>query len=385
VSSSLGKILAEKRILVCVGSGGVGKTTTAAALALEAALRGRRTLVLTIDPAKRLANSLGLPALGHDIQEVPVERLAAARPGGPAPEGKLFAMMLDQERAFNEVVEEHASDPDAVKRIMANPVYQQISSSLAGSQEYAALAKLHELDQGGAWDLIVVDTPPTAHALDFLDAPRKLTEAIDSPAIEWFRKLRGEGGSRWSVVGRTGTYVIKKLAKFVGSRFIDDLSVFFTEFSDILAGFRARAQEVFTLLRQDRVGFVLVASPEAMALREAMFFYGRLAESEMPLAGFVINRVHPSRPVALEVVALAERLAGEVAGLELQPGTLRIAAEAMLASHAEQELLARSDAASIERVGGEIDASVPVAQVPQLDRDVHDVERLAELGAYLMA
>src|SRR5690606_33352848 len=149
----------------------------------------------------------------------------------------------------------------AVKRILANPIYAQISSSLAGSQEYAAMATLQDFDARGEFDLIVVDTPPTAHALDFLDAPQKLTGAIDSPAVEWFRKLRGQERSGWAVVGKTGSYVLKRLSKFVGTRFLDDLALFFTEFNDILGGFRQRAEETFALLRQDRVGFVLVASP----------------------------------------------------------------------------------------------------------------------------
>src|SRR3954469_14600730 len=206
-------------------------------------------------------------------------------------------MMLDQKQAFDEVVGRHARDPAAVQRILANPVYAQVSGSLSGAQEYAAMAKLHDFDRTGEWELIVVDTPPTSHAIDFLDAPRKLSEAIDSPAIEWFRKLQGGGGSGWSLVGKTGAYVLKRLAKFVGSKFIEDLGVFFTEFNDILGGFRQRAEETFALLRQPRVGFVLVASPEAMAVREALFFHERLVAASMPFCGFVVNKVHPQRPL----------------------------------------------------------------------------------------
>src|SRR5687767_9513605 len=238
-------VLLERRILVCVGSGGVGKTTTAAALALTAARRGKKTLVLTIDPAKLLAASLGLAALGHQLQEFDPALIR------PAPGGALYAMMLDQKQAFDEVVARHAKVPAAVQRILANPVYAQISGALSGAQEYAAMAKLHDFDRTGDWDLIVVDTPPTAHALDFLDAPQKLTQAIDSPAIEWFRKMQGGSGSGWSVVGKTGSFVIKRLAKFVGSQFLSDLSMFFTEFHDILGGFRQRAEQTFALLRQD--------------------------------------------------------------------------------------------------------------------------------------
>ena len=165
------------------------------------------------------------------------------------------------------------------------------------------MAKLHDFDRTGEWELIVVDTPPTSHALDFLDAPRKLSEAIDSPAIEWFRKLQGGSGSGWSLVGKTGAFVLKRLAKFVGSKFIDDLGVFFTEFNDILGGFRQRAEETFSLLRQPRVGFVLVASPEPMAVREALAFHDRLIGAAMPFVGFVVNKVYASRPLPAGIAA----------------------------------------------------------------------------------
>src|SRR5690348_12569081 len=307
-------VLLERRIIVCVGSGGVGKTTTAATLALAAARRGKKTLVLTIDPAKRLANSLGLEALGHQVQEVPP---ALVHAGAPSRTGSPHAMMLDQKAAFDEVVQRHAKDPEAVKRILANPVYAQISGSLAGAQEYAAMAKLHDFDRSGEWGLIVVDTPPTAHALDFLDAPQKLSEAIDSPAIEWFRKLQGGGGSGWSLVGKTGAYVLKRLAKFVGSRFIDDLAVFFTEFNDVLGGCHQRAEETFALLRRPRVGFVLIASPEPMAVREALSFHDRLTSAGMPFIGFVVNKLHASRPLATTPGALEAALAAQPAVAQL--------------------------------------------------------------------
>ncbi|HWU91555.1 MAG TPA: ArsA-related P-loop ATPase, partial [Kofleriaceae bacterium] len=342
-------VLLERRILVCVGSGGVGKTTTAATLALAAARRGRRTLVLTIDPARRLANSLGLASLGHRVQEVDP---ALVRRGAPSDTGSLHAMMLDQKAAFDEMVAQHAKDPAAVQRILANPVYAQVSGSLAGAQEYAAMTKLHDFDRTGEWDLIVVDTPPTAHALDFLDAPRKLSEAIDSPAIEWFRKLQGEGGSRWSFVGKTGAFVLKRLAKFVGSKFIDDLGVFFTEFNDILGGFRQRAEETFALLRQPRVGFVLVASPEPMAVREAIAFHERLMAAVMPFVGFVVNKVHPSQPIRAGAPELEAALAARpgVTALALSATTHRMAAQALLAAHAELETLAGADRQAIERL-----------------------------------
>lgn len=376
-------VLLERRIIVCVGSGGVGKTTTAAALALAAARRGKNTLVLTIDPAKRLANSLGLEALGHRIQAVDP---ALVQPDGGSA-GSLHAMMLDQKQAFDEVVQRHARDPNAVHRILGNPVYQQISSSLAGAQEYAAMAKLHDFDRAGTWDTIVVDTPPTAHALDFLDAPRKLSEAIDSPAIEWFRKLQSDSGSSWSLVGKTGTFVMKRLAKFVGSQFLDDVGVFFTEFNDVLGGFRQRAEETFALLRQPRVGFLIVASPEPMAVREALFFHDRLVEAAMPFVGFVVNKVHPSRPSTADSNAIAAALADQpgVAALGLSGTTHQMAAKAMLAAHGELETLAIADRNAIEKLRSVGKTPPLLVEVPLLRDDVHDVGRLISLERYLFA
>lgn len=248
------------------------------------------------------------------------------------------------------------------------------------------MAKLHDFDRTGEWDLIVVDTPPTANALDFLDAPAKLSEAIDSPAIEWFRKLQGESGSRWSLVGKTGSYVLKRLAKFVGSKFIDDIGVFFTEFNDILGGFRQRAEETFALLRQPRVGFVLVASPEPMAVREALAFHARLASAAMPFVGFVVNKVHPSRPIAATVKQIEDALAAHpgVAALALSGTTRTMAAQALVAAHAEIETLAIADQraiASLRKAGG---AAGLVVQVPLLRDDVHDVDRLVGLEQYLL-
>ncbi|MBA3502074.1 MAG: ArsA family ATPase, partial [Deltaproteobacteria bacterium] len=344
--------------------------------------RGKRTLVLTIDPARRLANSLGLESLGHQVQQVDP---ALVQRGAMSDKGELHAMMLDQKQAFDEMVARHAKDPAAVQRILANPVYAQISGSLAGAQEYAAMTKLHDFDKTGNWDLIIVDTPPTAHALDFLDAPRKLSEAIDSPAIEWFRKLQGEGGSRWSLVGKTGSFVLKRLAKFVGSKFIDDLGVFFTEFNDILGGFRKRAEETFSLLRQPRVGFVLVASPEPMAVHEALAFHERLVTAGMPFVGFVVNKVHISRPIKGGVAQVENALASHagVAALGITSTTRTMAAQALLASHLELETLALADRAAIGLLRN-ADRDGMLVEVPLMRDDVHDVERLVALERWLL-
>jgi anion-transporting ArsA/GET3 family ATPase len=375
-------MLTDKRIVVCVGPGGVGKTTTAAALALAAARSGRRTLVITIDPAKRLANSLGLRELGHDAQRVDPELVRA---GAASDRGELFAMMLDQKRAFDEIVEHHAKDPEAIQRILNNRVYQQISGNLAGAQEYAAMVKLHDFDTSGQWDLIVVDTPPTAHALDFLDAPGKLSEAIDSPAIEWFRKIQGGSGSGWSLLGRSGSFVLKRLAKFVGSRFLDDLAAFFTEFNDILGGFRNRAEETFALLRQPKVGFVLVASPEPVAVREALYFHQRLVAASMPFVGFVANRVHASSGIVATVPQVLTELSAQpsVTSLGLSGTTLRIVAESLVTCHRNAEVLASADRDSIGQLIAAMNGQGVLIEIPLLPEDIHDITRLISLGQYL--
>jgi anion-transporting ArsA/GET3 family ATPase len=309
--------------------------------------------------------------------------LAVGSPGQTR--GELHAMMLDQKRAFDEIVEHHAKDPAAIQRILANPVYQQISGTLAGAQEYAAMVKLHDFDKTGKWDLIVVDTPPTAHALDFLDAPGKLSEAIDSPAIEWFRKIQGGSGSGWSLLGRSGSFVLKRLAKFVGSRFLDDLAAFFTEFNDILGGFRVRAEETFALLRQPKVGFVLVASPEPIAVREALFFHQRLVTASMPFVGFVANRVRQGSGLPAEVPAVLAELSAQpsVTALGLSGTTLRIVAESLVTSHKNAEVLAAADRESIGKLVKAMNGQGVLVEVPLLPEDVHDVDRLVALGQYL--
>lgn len=378
----LSDILATKSILVCAGSGGVGKTTTAAALALESARRGKKTLVLTIDPAKRLANSLGLPQLDHEERRVPDEKLVAAGP--VAPGGALYAMMLDQKRAFDEIVERYARDPASRQRILDNRIYQQISASLSGSHEYAAMAKLHQLDRERDYQMVVVDTPPTAHALDFLDAPEKVANAIESPAIEWFVKpLKSTGRFSLRVLGRGGSFVLKRIAKFVGSGFLEEMARFFVEFNDVLGGFRERAREVEALLRMDKVGFVLVASPDPSAVDEALFFHQRLATARMPFGGFVVNRVHAMAAAPPPAATVAAQLARRPECTAFHPYDLARAAEALLTTNAEFGALAASDQREIARLRQVLGAGQPVVEVPFLDRDVHDVETLALLAGFL--
>jgi anion-transporting ArsA/GET3 family ATPase len=378
---SLASLVAQKRIIVCVGSGGVGKTTTAASLGLAGARAGRRTLVLTIDPAKRLANALGLSTLGHDVQAVPPEKVAL---GGTPVAGSLDAMMLDQKRAFDEIVERYARDPDSQKRIMSNRIYQQISSTLAGSHEYAAMAKLYDIAGEKKYDLIILDTPPTANALDFLDAPERLTSAIDSPAIQWFTKpYMAAGRFSLKAVGMGAAFVLKRLARFVGSAFLDDMAQFFVEFNAILGGFKERAREVFELLRGNDVAFVLVSSADPLSVDEAIYFYDRLVQSRMPLGAFVVNRVHRATPSTLPREQVIERLTARPELRGYSPDDLVQVASDFDRTHREFAALAEIDAREVKRLESRSSGKAPVVTIPFFDQDIYDVTGLSQMVRYL--
>jgi len=402
--ASLRALLRERRIVICVGSGGVGKTTTSATLALSAALMGRKVLALTIDPARRLADALGLGALGHDIKQVPDEKLdeVARRLGQErAAGGKLFAMMLDQKRAFDELVNRYAADPALRQRILDNAIYQQISASLAGSHEYAAMSKLYDLSREGGWDLLVLDTPPTQNALDFLDAPDRLSQAVDSPALQWFIKPYLQQAQSWSLrlVGVGGAFVLRGLSRFVGSQFLQQMAEFFAEFGQVTAGFRERAAEVRALLRRPEVAFVLVCSPEPLSVDEALYFHERLIKSGMPLGGIVVNRVNTAGPKLDDDLPaeLKDRLKNrpELGGF-LADDLERLAAD-LGRTYSEQQVVAAADAAAIEELrkktgaapeprqeqGQGQDRGLPLCRVPMFEHDIYDAAGIALVSEYL--
>jgi anion-transporting ArsA/GET3 family ATPase len=398
-NGNLRPLLCQRRILICVGSGGVGKTTTAATLALMAALDGRRVLALTIDPARRLADALGLQALGHDVQQVPdakLDEVARRRGLQRAPGGQLFAMMLDQKRAFDELVGRYAKDSALQQRILKNAIYQQISASLAGSHEYAAMSKLSELAREERYDLLVLDTPPTENALDFLDAPDRISEAVDSPALQWFIKPYLQQAGSWSLrlVGVGGAFVLRGLARFVGSQFLQQMAEFFVEFSEVTAGFRERAREVRLLLRRPDVGFVLVCSPEPLSVDEALYFHGRLVKAEMPLGGIVVNRVNTAGPDVDLQNELLPRLKArpELAGF--LPDDLERLGDDLSRTYGEQQVVAAADAAAIELLRKKTvppaapttaaGPGLPICRVPMFEHDIHDAAGIALIAEYLV-
>ncbi|MFE4871301.1 ArsA family ATPase [Streptomyces sp. NPDC056682] len=293
------------RIIVCCGSGGVGKTTTAAALGVRAAERGRKVVVLTIDPARRLAQSMGIDSLDNTPRRVK----------GVRGDGELHAMMLDMKRTFDEIVEAHA-DPDRAKAILTNPFYQSLSAGFAGTQEYMAMEKLGQLRARDEWDLIVVDTPPSRSALDFLDAPKRLGSFLDGKFIKLLMapaKMGGRAGMKFLNIGMsmmTGT-----LGKLLGGPFLHDVQTFVAAMDTMFGGFRTRADATYRLLQAPGTAFLVVAAPERDALREAAYFVERLAADDMPLAGLVLNRVHGSAAARLS----AERALAAAENLEEPP------------------------------------------------------------------
>ncbi|MFF5156394.1 ArsA family ATPase [Streptomyces sp. NPDC000348] len=291
------------RIVVCCGSGGVGKTTTAAALGLRAAERGRKVVVLTIDPARRLAQSMGIDSLDNTPRRVKGIDDSAG--------GELHAMMLDMKRTFDEIVEGHA-DPDRAAAILGNPFYQSLSAGFAGTQEYMAMEKLGQLRSRDEWDLIVVDTPPSRSALDFLDAPKRLGSFLDGKLIRVLlapAKVGGRAGMKFLNVGMS--MMTGALGKVLGGQLLKDVQTFVAAMDSMFGGFRTRADATYKLLQAPGTAFLVVAAPERDALREAAYFVERLAAEEMPLAGLVLNRVHGSgadRLSAERALAAAENL-----------------------------------------------------------------------------
>ena len=279
-------LLDGKRVCVCVGSGGVGKTTTSAAIALGAAAAGRRVAVVTIDPARRLADSLGLAELGNEPARVDPALLSAA---GLEVTGELWALMLDPKRTFDDVIGRLAPDDRTRDEILANPVYKQLSSAVAGSQEYTAMSKLYDLVRETDFDLIVLDTPPSRNALDFIEAPDRLTAFLEGRALKMFLRPTGIAAR---VVGRGAAVVFGALRRVTGVSLLEDLTVFFTALTGLLDGFRDRAAGVNALLADRRTTFVLVTSPEPEPVEEGLFFLDRLRAAKLPFGGLIVNRVH---------------------------------------------------------------------------------------------
>jgi len=364
-------VLDGKRVCICGGSGGVGKTTTSAAIAMGMAAAGAKVAVVTIDPAKRLANSLGLEELGNEPRLVAPELFAEH---DLEMRGELWAMMLDAKRTFDDVIERLAPDERTRDEILDNRIYQELSNAVAGSQEYTAMSKLYDLDREDEFDLIVLDTPPSRNALDFLDAPDRLTQFLEGRALQVFIRPTGFATR---VLGRGTGMVFSVLKRVTGIDLLQDLSVFFRSLSGLIDGFRERAKAVNKLLADPGTVFLLVTSPEREPIDEAIFFWRKLKATRMPFGGVIVNRVHHGEAGAadVDVDEVATTLSDEL-GEKL--------ARKVAENFRDYRVLARRDEANIERLADKLDDD-RILRIPYLDEDVHDVRGLRQLHRFLFA
>ncbi len=391
----------ERRVVVCVGCGGVGKTTVAAAIALEAARGGRRALVITIDPARRLADALGVATLGNQPEPMPREALAAL---GVPPEGSLSALMLDMKRTFDDLVARFAESEAARERVLGNPIYRHVSDALAGSVEYSAMEKVYELSRSDDYDTLVVDTPPAQHALDFLDAPERLLEFLDSRLVHLLihpAMAAGRLGFRWFEWGtRRALALIERIS---GIGFLSDVSEFLMAFEHMSEGFRARAREVRGLLLGPKAAFVLVASPESESVKSAQRFLERLEAGSVRVAGIVVNRVRvwpddaPAPTSAIEnadpaplaralAARFAQRAAGERRPSESEGASVPAerAARAAIDAAARYAALVRRDATALVALRERASRRGSFFRVvPEQRGDVHDLSGLRQVAAAL--
>jgi len=375
--NSLSPLLAQKRVIICVGSGGVGKTTVSAAIGLRAAQEGRKVVVCTIDPARRLANSLGLSHIGNVETRVPPEKI------GGDPRGQLFAMMLDLKRSWDDFILRHAP-ADKRDAILNSRFYQQLSSALVGSQEYVAMEKLVELAESRDYDLLVLDTPPTANALDFLDAPNRVLDFFGDDKVRYMLSPALKAGKMGlKMFQLTSGYFVKTLSRFTGMEVLQELAEFLITLAPMYDVFKQRAGQVKEMLASPRSAFVLVTAPSALTVDEAIYFHTLLQQDGMHIGAVVANRMHQvrvrwadTRPDHLS--ALAATLAGAPADFTLSP---RDRLEKALA---DAEMLANLDADEVARLAKAC-APTPVVRVPRFDSDVYDVASLNELGKHLFA
>lgn len=360
--------IVDAHVLVTTGAGGVGKTTTAAAIGLAAAAAGRRTLVLTIDPARRLAQAMGLAHLDDQPTRVPLS---------DGLDGELHAMMLDMTSTFDRLIDRHASSPDHAQQIKTNRIYQTLSSTLSGTQEYMAMERLHELHDPGEWDLLVIDTPPTRSALDFLDAPKRMTSFLDGRLLKLLMKpsvAAGRGVGK--VVGFGATTFMRVAGRVTGMDLLEDLASFFRAFDGMYDGFKERAQQVLDLLQEPTSRFVVVTSPEPPPLREARYFLQRLEQEGLHAAGLVVNRIRPAVPREPSDAALRRAVDAQTddADGRAVAGALTTLAEVRnLATRQRRDV----DAA---RYGVRVPA---VVHVPLLGDDVHDAAGLRHIATTL--
>lgn len=364
VDTGLQSIL-DAQIVVCTGAGGVGKTTISAAIALEAALRGRKTIVVTIDPAKRLANTLGLKELSNTPRRVSP---AQFRRAGIDP-GPLDAMMLDTRRTFDDLVHRYARDRERAERILSNRFYHAVAGTLSGTHEYMAMEKLYELDLEGTYDLIVIDTPPTRNALDFLEAPKHVTSFLEGKLLKWFLiPAIGGGKGLFRAVNFAAVQFLRIVTRIVGAEILKESAEFAANFEGMYDGFKERAQAVYDLLREPTSAFVVVTAPSEQAVEEALFFALTLNSYRLPFRGLVVNRIHPRFNEGFEIAASGATGAPLVDRLIQIDGDL--------------EQMVRREDRSLRRLARQIPEDRWV-RIPYLTGEVVDLRALHGIGSIM--
>jgi anion-transporting ArsA/GET3 family ATPase len=370
----LNKLIEAHRIIVCVGSGGVGKTTTSAAIALHAACSGRRALVLTIDPAKRLANSLGLKSLNHTAAQIDLNALTNRDDCNP--EGELCAMMLDMKEGFDDLVKNHCH-PNESQRILTNRLYKRFSTSLAGALEYAAVERLYTLYQDERYDLIVLDTPPTQHALDFLDAPNRLHAALENSALQWLYQPALATGKVSLGLLRLGARGLRKiLSKLTGGDLLNDIAEFLEALSPLYEGIVSRSQTVSALLHSDKSAFLVITSPDPMTLKDARLFEEKLKEMGLLLGGIIVNRVHVSPLHGEETEQIAISI-NQTINLILEEPPDPAFTEVLVKNAMDFARLASGDLKAIAALNDT--SQTQISTVPLYDTDIHNIEGLLQI------
>lgn len=390
ISNGFPDLVSGHDIIVCVGAGGVGKTTTSAAIALKEALAGKKVLVLTIDPARRLADALGIPRVGSDEHHIPLDNLRlelrSSNKTGGSDNGGLWAMMLEAKRTFDQMIERYAPNREAAQTILKNPVYQHVSGALSGSQEYMAIEKLSELHDAHKYDLIVLDTPPSANALDFFTAPERMMSFLDQGVLQWFLKpyltLSRFSVKTFKVTSRAFLKVVEKL---LGGQIIQDVLDFFEGFEGMYDGFKQRAETVDRVLRRSRTAFVLVATPSRTTLDDAQVFLSKLKSMGMPLLSVVINRAtKPPAGVNLSfpdgTANLSESIMREFTDAAEADARL---VKSMIGNALDYRELISQEIANIRNFRGKIANGVSTYIVPRLDEDIHSIDGLNKLGDFL--
>jgi len=382
----LANLVRDHRVVVCVGSGGVGKTTTAATIALWGALTGRRAVVLTIDPARRLANSLGIAELGDEPRQVDPALLATT---GTEPLGSLAAMMLDQKNAWDRLVARHAPSEEVRQRILKNRFYLNLSQNFAGSHEYMAIEQLCLLCENEDYDLIVLDTPPTKRALDFFEAPERIRDFLDRKVVRWFvMPYLSQGWAAAKAMNRTVGFLFRKLEEATGVSALAEVSDFFSAMSGMFDAFTARTDVIHDILRAPSTAFVLVTGPEEQVLTEAEFFSERMQAMRMPLGGVVFNRVHEefvADPEAFRAGTVTRVDEDAIRATLLDAGVPTQHVAWLASNFVDYQLLARGEALRMEQFRTGLSRRVPFVTVPNFDTDVHDLASLTRMHAYLFA